>query len=323
MHRLIPVGRLFFALGFVGLGLRHFVLREFVTGRAPAWPETLPGGVVWAYLTGAIFIAVGIALIARRQARIAAFTAALLIFLWALLRHIPVVAADSFLAPTWTAAGKALTFFGGALAVAGTLPPVEDWRHELLSKLVSLRSELVTLGRLCLGVFLLITGAQHFIYTSFVASLIPAWFPGNPVFWTYFAGVALIAGGIGLLLPWTAAPAALLSGVMVFSWFWIIHVPRAFVSASDGIAVYEALAVSGIAFVIAGFLYDRDSLRDPGAAPAREPAPDSPPDSLSARNPHVTPVSTAPTAALGWTASGAGSRAGAGSEGWVPRSQRR
>lgn len=321
MHRLIPVGRLFFALGFIGLGLRHFVLREFVTGRAPTWPETLPGGVVWAYLTGAVFIAVGIALIARRQARIAAFTAALLIFLWALLRHIPVVAADSFLAPTWTAAGKALTFFGGALAVAGTLPPVEGWRHELLSKLVNLRSELVTLGRLCLGAFLLITGAQHFIYTSFVASLIPAWFPGDPVFWTYFAGVALIVGGTGLLLPWTAALAALLSGVMVFSWFWIIHVPRTFVSASDGIAVYEALAVSGIAFVIAGFLYGRESLRVPGAAPEPVPAPGSPPDSLSARDPHATPGSTAPTAALGRTAAGAGTGSGAG--GGTPRSQRR
>lgn len=258
MRRLIPVGRLFFALGFIGLGLRHFVLREFVTGRAPAWPEGLPGGVVWAYLTGAVFIAVGVALIARRQARIASIAAALLIFLWALLRHIPAVAADSFLAPTWTAAGKALTFFGGALAIAATLPPVAGRRHEALAKLVNRRSELIILGRLCLGVFLLITGAQHFIYTSFVASLIPAWFPGDPVFWTYFAGVALIAGGTGLLLPWTAATAALLSGVMVFSWFWIIHVPRAFVSVSDGIAVYEALAVSGIAFVVAGSLYGRN-----------------------------------------------------------------
>lgn len=259
MRRLAPVGRLFFALGLIGLGLRHFVLREFVTGRAPAWPEGLPGGVVWAYLTGAVFIAVGIALIARRQARIAAIAAALLIFLWALLRHVPVIAADSFLAPTWTAAGKALTFFGGALAVAGTLPPVADRRHEALAKLVNRRSELVILGRLCLGVFLLITGAQHFIYTPFVASLIPAWFPGDPVFWTYFAGVALIAGGMGLFLPLTAPPAALLSGAMVFSWFWIVHIPRTFVSVSDGVAVYEALAVSGIAFVIAGFSYGRDT----------------------------------------------------------------
>ena len=72
------------------------------------------------------------------------------------------------------------------------------------------------------------------------------------MFWSYFAGVALIAAGLGLLIRHTARLAALLSGVMVFSWFWVIHVPRAFVGISDSIAVFEALAVSGIAFVLAG-----------------------------------------------------------------------
>lgn len=41
-----------------------------------------------------------------------------------------------------------------------------------------------------------------------------------------------------------------MAGLMVFSWFWIVHVPRTFVSVSDGIAVFEALAVSGIGLVL-------------------------------------------------------------------------
>ena len=155
-------------------------------------------------------------------------SAAVLILLWALLRNIPVVAADSLLAERWTRAGKAL-----------------------------MSREFITIGRLCLGIFLFITGVQHFIFTDFVASLIPNWFPGNAVWWTRFAGVALLAGGVGLLVPFTAAAAALLSGMMVFSWVWIMHVPRTFASVSDNIAVFEALAVSGIAFVIAGFLLPR------------------------------------------------------------------
>lgn len=48
-----------------------------------------------------------------------------------------------------------------------------------------------------------------------------------------------------------------MAGLMVFSWFWIVHVPRTFVSVSDGIAVFEALAVSGIGLVIAGVLFAR------------------------------------------------------------------
>jgi hypothetical protein len=101
--------------------------------------------------------------------------------------------------------------------------------------------------------------------------LIPAWFPGNAVAWTRFAGVALISGSVGLLIPQTARVAALLSGIMVFSWFWIVHVPRSLGGVSDRIAVYEALAVSGIALVIAGSLYgqSRDGARTPAEPAAR------------------------------------------------------
>lgn len=48
---------------------------------------------------------------------------------------------------------------------------------------------------------------------------------------------------------------------MVFSWFWLVHLPRTFTSRSDGISIFEALAVSGIAFVVAGFLHERQRAR--------------------------------------------------------------
>ena len=257
VERLVPVGRIFFALALLGLGIEHFIFRDFITGRAPAWPASVSGGVIWAFLTGLTFVAIAAAILAGRHARSAAVLAAALIGVWALLRHVPVVAADSFLSGAWTAAGKALTFTGGALAIAATLPAIERSRNTRLVKTVNLEREFILLGRLCLGLFLLITGIQHFMFTEFVASLIPEWFPGNAIFWTYFAGVALIAGGIGLFNPRTAGMAALLSGWMVFSWFWIVHIPRTFVGVSDSIAVFEALAVSGIAFVLAGCQWAR------------------------------------------------------------------
>ena len=45
--RLIAVGRSFFGVALLGLGAEHFVFREFVTGRAPAWPDGIPGGLAW------------------------------------------------------------------------------------------------------------------------------------------------------------------------------------------------------------------------------------------------------------------------------------
>lgn len=240
------IGTIFFALALIGLGVEHFVFGEFVTGRAPAWPAALPGEEIFAGLTGIVFVVSGLAVLAGKRARSAAIVAAILIATWALLRQIPVLAAEAFLSGAWTRAGKALAFTGGALAVAAAFPNRES----------SPRSW-ITLGRWCLATFLLIAGAQHFIYAKFAASLIPAWFPGDALFWTYFAGVALILGGVGLLIPRTASLAALLSGLMVFSWFWIVHIPRFAVSVSDKIALFEALAVSGIALVLSGQMHSR------------------------------------------------------------------
>lgn len=254
----MSIGRLFFAVALVGLGIEHIIFQEFVTGRAAPWPVSLPGKAIWVYGSGAIIVATGLAILGRRQARAAAILAGLVILAWALLRNISAAATDSLFAGSWTRAGKALTLFGGAFAIAGTLPPVKRGPNPTLLRLMNLSGEYIVLGRIGLGVFLIIAGVQHFTFTEFVATLIPGWFPGNPTWWVQFAGVGLLAGGLGLLVSQTARWAALLSGLMVFSWFWIVHIPRVFVSESDGIAVFEALAVSGIALVIAGFL-DRAS----------------------------------------------------------------
>jgi uncharacterized membrane protein len=256
-HRqaLVPaVGRTFFALGIVGLGVQHFVFGDFVTGRAPAWPVSLPGGTIWAYVTGSALIVMAVTV--GRHARHAALGMALLLLVWAWLRHIPILLASAPFEATWTQAGKALTLFGGALAVAARADLVGDGDSSRFSRLVNQRGAFILVCRVCLGLFLVVTGVQHFIYTEFVASLIPTWFPGDATGWTYAAGVALVAGGIGINVPRTGRLAALLVGLMVFSWFWIVHIPRTFASVSDGLAVFEALAVSGIAFMLAGWAAD-------------------------------------------------------------------
>jgi uncharacterized membrane protein len=252
--RLIAVGRSFFALALLGLGAEHFIYGEFVIGRAPAWPDGLPGKSAWVYGSGVLVILAGLAILGRRWGRPAALGVAVLVVAWALLRHLPLVAADSLLAGSWTRAGKALTIFGGSLAVAATLPPVPGASTPGWRRFMNATGPFVRLGQLSLAGFLVLTGMQHFKFTALVATLIPAWIPGSAIWWSRLAGVALIAGGVGLLFAHTAARAALATGLMIFAWFWIVHLPRVHVSVSDGIALFEALAFSGIALVVAGWL---------------------------------------------------------------------
>ena len=74
------------------------------------------------------------------------------------------------------------------------------------------------------------------------------------MFWTYFAAIALIAGGVGLLIPKTARLAATLSGIMLFSWVFLVHIPLAISThtVSEVSRGFQALQDSAVAFMLAG-----------------------------------------------------------------------
>jgi uncharacterized membrane protein len=251
---LAAIGRTFFAIALLGLGVEHLVFQEFVTGRAPDWPDGVPGKLLWVDGSGILVILAGLGVVRRWWGRQAMLCLGLLVFVWALLRHLPIVAADALLGGSWTQAGKALTIVGGSFAVAGTFVPIPGESGGGWRRYADMTEPFVRFGGNCLGCFLIIAGLQHFKFTAFVVTLIPAWFPGTATWWAQFAGVALIAGGLGLLVRRTAVLAGLMTGLMIFSWFWIVHLPRMFTSVSDGIAVFEALGFSGIALVVAGAL---------------------------------------------------------------------
>lgn len=246
----------------IAFGVEHAIFGDFITGRAPAWPAAVPGQLAWAYLSGAILVAAGVAILAGKTPRAAAILSGTLILVWALLRHLPIIAANLDSGAELTRAGKALALWGGAFAVAGSLPQARGALSGRLAAIVNASEPYFLLGRWCLGIFMVICGIEHFVLVQFVHTLVPAWIPG-PFFWTYLTGIALIAGGAGLLLRQTRRLAAMLSGIMIFIWFILLHIPRAVTSAdgNEWISVFEALAMSGIAFVLAG-----SGAGDPGAA---------------------------------------------------------
>jgi uncharacterized membrane protein len=259
MERLVSAGRIGFAVALIGLGVDHFIFQQFVTGRPPAGADP-SGWAPFAYLTGLLVAATGLAVLTGKQARLAAVVCAALILLWAVPRHLPAVAASSAFSSAWTRAGKALWLIGGSLTIASTFPASAS-----LGWVLNRDQLFLAAGRITLGLFQVLTGIQHFLHSPFVASLIPPWFPGNATWWTWFAGVALIAGGIGLLIRRTARWAALLSGLMILAWFFIVHLTRELAGVADGVAVFEALAAAGVLFVLAGRMFRQE--RETAIAP--------------------------------------------------------
>jgi uncharacterized membrane protein len=242
MLLLASVARSFFAIAMLAFGIQHLVYGEFVTRLVPKLPAWIPNRPWWAYLTGCLLIAAGAAILFRKTARTAATLLGTFILLSFLLLYLPPLVTTPVLGPLWTNAGKALAISGGAFLVAASLSEANG----------SLLDRLIPLSRVFLSAFLIVAGIQHFLYVTFVATLVPRWIPGH-LFWTYVAGIALIAGGLGILIPKLTHLAALLTGIMIFLWIVLLHIPRALTAphdANETTAVFEAIAISATALLL-------------------------------------------------------------------------
>ncbi len=110
-----------FGVACLIFGASHFAYADFTSGMIPSWiPERLP----LAYITGAGHLLTGIALITGVFARLAATLEAIMMSLFVLLVHVPMVAgnpAADALQLDWTMLCVALSLSGAAWAIAGGL----------------------------------------------------------------------------------------------------------------------------------------------------------------------------------------------------------
>ena len=148
---------------------------------------------------------------------------------------------------------KELAISGGAFVVAGSYSnsEIKVTDERLFAKT---QDTFIRIGSIFLSIMLVVFGYEHFKYKAAVVGLVPNWIPAHP-FWTYFGGIALIGAGIFIILKIQLKLVAFLLGLMLLLWFIILHIPRAIADPSglqgnEVSSVFEALAFSGIAFII-------------------------------------------------------------------------
>jgi uncharacterized membrane protein YphA (DoxX/SURF4 family) len=249
MHNLIRAGRVFYGIGIAGIGVQQFIYSEFRPMVLAFWPSWISDPAIGAYIVGAILILTGAIIAFSKKATVISIFLGIFFFLLFLCSH---VYYQLFLSPydfhfgNWTNALKDLAFSGGAFIIAASFP---ETRSFISNK------TLLIIGRIFFSIMLIIFGYDHFLYTEFVATLVPGWIPGH-TFWTYVGAVALIGSGLCILLKIQIRLVGILLGIMLLIWFVILHIPRAIADPNSGkgneiTSVFQALAFSGIAFVVA------------------------------------------------------------------------
>lgn len=117
----LRIARTLFGVACLVFGASHFAYADFTSGMIPAW---IPARLPLAYVTGAGHLLAGVALITGVLPRLAATLEAVMMSLFVLLVHLPMLlahpAADA-LQLDWTMLFVACTLSASAWAVSGSL----------------------------------------------------------------------------------------------------------------------------------------------------------------------------------------------------------
>jgi uncharacterized membrane protein YphA (DoxX/SURF4 family) len=249
MENLIKLGRIFFAIPMVVFGFQYIGLGKYQGGLPPV-PPWAPGGAVGAYLVGVVLIASGVSIIIRKYARPSALVIGVLFLFCVLILHLPHFSAVLHNGTDRTRALEPVALSGAAFALAAILP------GGFGSEGSSVSGKLLLFGRLLLGLSMMVFGAQHFMYASFLATLVMAWLPAH-LFWIYLTGTAMVAAGLAITTAIQARLAGILLGVMFLLWVLLLHAPRVFAAVhnqDEWTSLFVALAFSGSSFILAAAL---------------------------------------------------------------------
>jgi hypothetical protein len=240
--------RIFFAVSLAGIAVLQLACGIFKEVIMPPWPAFITNEIIFIWIVSLLLFLATAAIIINKMARTIAFYMGWFFLVMFVAFHLPYqIKTNLHFLGAWTNPLKLFAYSGGAFIVAASLPKKSG---------SSVNAEcFVPMGRIFFGIMLVVFGIEHFVYPAFVALLVPAWIPGQ-LFWTYFAGVALIGGGTGIALNIQLRIIANLVGIMLFLWLIMLHIPRAIADpytdhGNEITSVFEALGFSGIAFLIA------------------------------------------------------------------------
>jgi uncharacterized membrane protein len=241
------IGRAFYGLAVLGTGLQQLAIAQFVR-IVPRPPDWIPAQPLLARLGGILLVAIGLGLLTGKLARLSASVLALLLLAILVFLYLPAIPTNPLASFMYTNPLKVLSLVGGLMLLVPLLPkgPYSGGAKRL--------EQSRAVAPWLLAAFLVVCGIQHFWYLDFVQTLIPEYVPAARL-WAQFAGVCLLAGGIGILVPQVSRLAALMTGLMIFLWVPMLHIPRALADLSvpgETSAVFEALALSSVALLVAG-----------------------------------------------------------------------
>ncbi len=197
-----------FAGGMSALGATAIAFQTHLPGLQPAPAGATAAGPV---LAGAVLLAAGGTLAARRLRGIGGWILLTFWLAWLFLAHLPRILDAPANITAWVAASQVVTF--GLTSLCWAIG-AQRWRN------------------LSVGLMLLLFGAVHLTYPAAIAGLLPETFPLRDV-WPWITGPVQILAGLAIAVRVMPGLAAAVVSTMFLAWVAVLHAPRLMQAPSD------------------------------------------------------------------------------------------
>ena len=251
IDKIMPFGRLFFAVPLAVFGSEHFTVTASVASIIPRW---IPAHTFFVYLVGIAFLCAGLSLAVLVQARLAAALVGMTLLIFVLVMDLPAAIANPGNRFFWALALRQLAFSGGAFAFA--LQPLRTRSRQ--ASPARLTAALAAIPRIFVGITSLFYGVEHLLHPEYapgvpLQKLTPEWIPGR-IFLSYFVGVILILAGLCLLVNKKARMAATALGLTILLTMLWIYLPMLIAAPTDVVALnyfFDTLLFCGTILLLA------------------------------------------------------------------------
>jgi hypothetical protein len=257
MEKIYTSGKYLFAVAILAFGIIQLVTGNFMKGLLPV-SASLPGRIFWVYFISVAFIALAIRIIINWSANGTSFILGLLLLLLFIYPHIPLLLSNIYNPNEWTCAFEFLAICSGAFILAGTI----DDRVESESPPGDFIKRAAMIARYTFTISVVVFCVLQFKYVHYIATLIPPWIPFH-LFWAYLVSFGFLGTSLSLLLNKKVRLATSLFGLMFLTWVLILHTPLVIANLHtepEWTSLFVALAMSGIAFMIAETTYKKPIL---------------------------------------------------------------
>lgn len=200
-----------YALGATLLGIVGIVFHDFALTWQPV-PESVGYRMPLAYLSGAILIVGGGAILSGKAARLGAWILTVFFGFWIVALHVPNALNGWKHIGAWNGPAELTFATMGGLAL-------------LSANAGDLKRPFALTARVVAGVCALVFGLAHFNYIDFTATMVPKWLPPNGQFWAVATGIGHFAAGVALVSGLKARLAATCLTVMMASFVAFVHIP--------------------------------------------------------------------------------------------------